>query len=87
MSLTYKVGELKKCRYCGKTFASKSKTNLYCCRECYVKQKSEDAKAYKRQRKSNSQKIIDIAQEAKAHGMSYGKYVAFLEMQKNKGEI
>ena len=44
----------------------------------------EDRKAVNREqkRKKKPKSVRDIAKEAKAHGMSYGKYVAQMEMQK-----
>ena len=37
-----------------------------------------------KKKRSNQELIVDVAKEAKAHGMSYGQYVAFMEHQKNK---
>ena len=79
--------ELQKCRHCGKLFEPKMKTSIYCSRECYSIHKNDYQKEKKKPKKSNGEKIIDISREAKAHRMSYGKYVAYMEQQKKKEEL
>ena len=38
------------------------------------------------ERKTNAQKIIEINAEAKRLGMSYGKYVAMMQMKREQDE-
>lgn len=83
------------CKWCGKTFSyNKGKgTKSYCCKECRRAAQNEA----ERQRKIANQELERCAQkvnkdvnaelrkmanEAVAHGTTYGKYVAMLEKQK-----
>ena len=74
-----------KCKWCGKEFVPTSYRNVFCCRTCMTEHNIEEKKSKRHTKQTNAERIRDIAQEAKAHGMSYGKYVAYLEMQKNRG--
>lgn len=78
----------RKCKYCGKEFIPASHRNLYCRRECFCAYRRETERGKVRpvskKKRSNQELIVDVAKEAKAHGMSYGQYVAFMEHQKNK---
>ena len=78
--------EPQKCKWCGKEFIPTSYRNICCSRKCTEMHRATEAKNKRaaRKKKTNEEKIRDIALEAKAHGMTYGKYVAYLEMQKNK---
>lgn len=69
------------CKWCGKKYIPTSEKNVFCSRSCYYKQHYETKKIEKQQKanmKSNHELIVDIDREAKAHGMSYGKYVALM---------
>ena len=71
-----------KCKWCGKEFVPASCKNVFCSKECgYLHKKEVDKnrrKKVKEKKKSNQELIIDVAREAKAHGMSYGQYVAMM---------
>ncbi len=77
----------RKCKRCGKMFPPKNNKQTYCnpvCRIEYNKEKLiEDRKELKEFRSGKTNNFIrSIAAEAKAAGMSYGKYVAMIELQK-----
>ena len=86
MKLADNVHEPKPCKQCGKYFIPTSYKNICCSRKCLEMHRAAERKNRRaaQKKKTNAEKIRDIALEAKAHGMSYGKYVAYLEMQKNK---
>ena len=75
---------IKQCACCGADFIYTIHNKRYCSPECAHKVQYEDRKAVNREqkRKKKPKSVRDIAKEAKAHGMSYGKYVAQMEMQK-----
>ena len=75
---------IKQCACCGADFVYTIHNKRYCSPECAHKVQYEERKAVKseRKRKKKPKTVRDIAKEARAHGMSYGKYVAMLEMQK-----
>ena len=87
----------RKCVVCGKTFYGYV-LRKYCGIECQrvanqeyyrrskekerAKRKMEERKASEEKNKGNT--IADIAIKAKEAGMSYGKYEAMMEMQRQK---
>lgn len=78
------------CLACGKTFVTNKPNQKTCNAECKsIYSKSIHSKSVKKEKveikepKSNYEEIVDIAIEARKHGMSYGKYVAMMHM---KGE-
>lgn len=88
MKSTDNTHEPKHCKVCGKEFIPTSYKNICCSRKCLEMHRAAERKNRReaRKKRTNAEKIRDINLEAKAHGMSYGKYVAYLEMQKNKEE-
>jgi predicted nucleic acid-binding Zn ribbon protein len=83
---------VRACRICGKWFDATSKNNTLCSAECREIAKTERSRISRRNRNqrkklkktNNAKKIIDLNAEAKAMGMSYGKYVAYLSMKEGK---
>ena len=73
------------CKWCGKEFLPSSYKNVFCSKECvYLHKKAVEKsrpKKVKEKKKSNQELIIDVAREAKAHGMSYGQYVAMMYLR------
>ena len=74
------------CKECGKIFLQDKANQRYCslsCTQAYRKKNaavsSPDPDLLERKQKAKSKDIIGIAAEAREHGMSYGKYVAYLE--------
>jgi hypothetical protein len=64
------------CKVCGDSFITKQPSRVYCSQECVVEGRRilDRLKRAKSKKKSNA--LIDIAVEARKHGMSYGQYVA-----------
>ena len=76
------------CLACGKKFVTNKPNQKTCSAECKsIYSKSihnkpvEKEKVERRKPKSNYEEIVDIAIEARKHGMSYGQYVAMLHMK------
>ena len=80
------------CKRCGKKFFPKVVQNVFCSPECRIAAQTE-RKYWKvsnarrstknaAKKRSNQMLISDIAKEARAHGMSYGQYVAMMEQQR-----
>ena len=65
----------KRCVYCGKLFESGSGSGKYCSEVCRIRWHD---------RGSANREITRLAREALEAGMSYGKYVAMLRVQKMK---
>ena len=74
------------CVYCGKTFINVGHKRKYCSQECSdVMKKTQTKEAQnnaKRKPRKKSTSLRDMAKEAREHGMTYGQYVAKIEMQK-----
>lgn len=79
----------RKCKWCGKEFVPTCHKNVYCSQMCAYEQSKENqkssrlianrkAKEHEVRIRNNQEKIVNIAKEAKAHGMSYGQYVAMM---------
>lgn len=66
---------IKRCVYCGKLFESGSGSGKYCSEVCRIRWHD---------RGSANREITRLAREALDAGMSYGKYVAMLRVQKMK---
>lgn len=82
---------IHECKICGKLFTATSKNNTLCSSECREISRVELARISKRERQrrkkmktNNAKKIIDMNAEAKALGMSYGRYVAYMSMKEGK---
>lgn len=83
---------IRECKICGKWFDSSSKNNTLCSQECKAISKKENSRNCARKRSQrnkiqipkNADKIIEVNTQAKAKGMSYGQYVAYLSMQEEK---
>ena len=85
----------KACIVCGKMFQPTTWQNITCSSDCKRKRKNATNKAYmydylsiKQQAKKAAQEkerkpstLAEINRSAKALGMSYGKYVLYLESQ------
>ncbi len=78
----------KICKICSKEFESNNKRREMCgsveCRREYQSQlwrKKQGAAVKKTKKNNNTKKIVDIAVEARKHGMSYGQYVAKLYLE------
>ena len=67
----------KVCRTCGKAFVATCHNKAYCSQECLVDARRERERLQRMKHKKQSSSLIDIAVEARKHGMSYGQYVAW----------
>lgn len=78
----------KECAICKKTYIPRRASQLYCSDECRNEQKRISSKKYRanRKRTKNDMKnsLQTIITEARKAGMSYGKYVAMLEMKEKE---
>ena len=78
----------KNCNWCKKEFTPTKTGQLYCCLECRRakgrenERQSKEFERMKRKGKFKNKSLRNIALEAKNAGMSYGQYVAKMEMQK-----
>ena len=85
------------CVVCGREFEPPSPINVTCSPECQIERNKVSIKAWrtkkeneqeavvekkKRTHEENVKEMIDLNGKAHAKGMSYGQYVAYLEMQK-----
>lgn len=72
----------KRCAVCNKKYMPVSGMSKYCSKEC----RKEGQKKLREDRKTKqpNSSIRDINKEAKEHGMSYGKYVVWLERGKKQ---
>ena len=78
----------KVCLQCGKAFVANSPSHLYCSEYCGKKYRTSNAGARptrKVPRKPN-QDLIDMAIEARQHGMTYGQYVTWCSFQQAKAK-
>jgi predicted nucleic acid-binding Zn ribbon protein len=76
----------KVCPYCGKTFIQVGSFRKYCSQECSDamnkdRTKPADVEPKKKRRKKPTSLRV-IAKEARKHGMTYGQYVAQMEIRK-----
>lgn len=75
----------KECVMCKKPYIPSRASQLYCTDECRNEQKRIRSKEFREKQKAtkkNKKKSLrTIATEARKAGMSYGKYVAMLEME------
>lgn len=67
---------IRRCVQCGKLFQAGSNSAKYCSDGC--------REMYKRPPGSGNREVIRVAEKAAAAGVSYGKYVAMLRVQKTK---
>ena len=79
-----------KCPVCGKEFQGRH-NKIYCSNVCGQKARTR-RKAGKMLNdliriETSYQRISRVAREARDHGMSFGKYLAFLEVQQSKSVI
>ena len=74
---------------CGTEFESTSNGAMYCSKDCKNARQRERYKLrkqgllpplQKREKKKVNAELVRLSKEAREHGMSYGKYVAMLEM-------
>lgn len=74
------VPKKEKCLACGNEYLMRSANHRFCCTECRI--------SYKRNAQGIKQNasLQETVSRARAAGMSYGQYVAMLEMQKQKGK-
>lgn len=74
----------KNCACCGNPFVVTTHSRIYCSEECYKSMKAILRKKDKPKKKSKKKvaSLRDMAKEAREHGMTYGQYVAQIEMQK-----
>ena len=72
------------CRVCKKKFKKKSGNQVYCSEECRNKGKGEIMRQSRKKWKNRKKKmnLTEIEREAKEAGMSYGRYVAMIEMKR-----
>ena len=82
----YKPKEREKvCPYCGKTFLQTGGFRKYCSKECssaISERTSPTVKEPKKRTRKKTNSLREMAREARKHGMTYGQYVAQMEMQK-----
>lgn len=90
------MNETRKCAVCSRRYIATRANKKYCSSECfdigekraakkrYSKQESKKAIA-KKKKEEQRQAIVNVAAEAKKHGLSYGQYVAKMEQEKIKG--
>lgn len=89
------MNETRKCAICSRRYTTTRANKKYCSTKCAdigekraakknsTKQESKKVIAQKK-REERRKAIIDIAVEAKKHGMSYGQYVAKMELERIK---
>ena len=87
--------ETRKCAVCSRRYITTRANKKYCSTKCAdigekraakknsTKQESKKIIAQKK-REERRKAIIDIAAEARKHGMSYGQYVAKMELENVK---
>lgn len=68
---------IKSCKVCGKEFITTCHNKAYCSEECSVDGKRADDRMRRLKRKKKSNSLVEIAVEARKHGMTYGQYVAW----------
>ena len=82
---------MKTCVVCGKEFAPRCATQICCSRDCAVQKKLDYNRSMKREaareRKrlraaSSKQSLAEIDKTARENGMSYGRYIAWLKLQR-----
>ena len=66
----------KVCKICGNDFISTCHNKAYCSEDCMIHGRRNLERLRKMKRKKQSNSVVDIAIEARKHGMSYGQYVA-----------
>lgn len=92
----------KKCKGCGIKFIAHSGNQIYCSEECrdkeskkrcaqrYKKRKAEKkarrAEEKKRQKEVHMSELAVFNEKAKQHGFSYGQYMIFLQMERDREE-
>lgn len=79
---------VKKCENCGKEFTACEAHRKYCSQECAqagAKGKKSGHSKWKKKHVSTESELVRLANEAAAHGMTYGKYIEWLEKQKKVG--
>ena len=80
---------IKTCAICGKKFVAKSGRQEYCSKACQAARHVGEPSAKDLRTKIESEKragisykqISEVAREARERGMSYGRYVALLELR------
>lgn len=79
---------LIKCRICGEFFNAKNGNARYCSKQCKNKAKLNALHerklglgvSSKKEAKKVNKELVDISVKARELGMSYGQYVAMMEM-------
>ena len=81
--------EAKLCKLCGKEFVPQVGSQTFCCAEHRLEYNNERARERKirkrleaKRKKQKSNSLQTISNEARKLGMSYGQYVARMEMLK-----
>ena len=82
--------EMRNCKICGKLFVPKCNNHFYCSKECRKEGDRLTHKAYRERHKGEKKAkikrrfildkaLVNISNEARKHGMTYGQYVAMME--------
>lgn len=74
-----------KCAVCGCEFVSSSTGRKYCGDECKKEAgRQQDKIRHEKNNPYRNRSLVEMAVEAREHGMTYGQYVAYLESKKQK---
>lgn len=74
-----------KCAVCGKEFISSGTGRKYCSDECKKEARRQRDKArYEKNNPNRNRSLVEMAVEAREHGMTYGQYVVYLESKKKR---
>lgn len=78
----------KTCERCGKAFEAARRDQKFCCCDCRWRANNTRVREKEREerletpRPEKSESLEDVARAAAASGMTYGRYVAWMEQRK-----
>ena len=81
--VNYNKPRERQCAHCGAMFTAGIHNKVYCSKKCYV-DINRKSKSKPKGKKPKIKSIAQMQREAREHGMSYGQYEAYLEMQKGE---
>lgn len=82
--------KIRSCEYCGKSYEASGRNQKYCSRTCgrqMRNQQKQAEQAEKERLKANRKGLAGIVAEARAAGMSYGKYQAMWQAKEIRVDI
>ncbi len=84
--------EIRNCKICNKQFQAVQHNHNCCSSECAKELTRVNSREYKRRKRGRNKSakpktLHELSVEAAAHGMSYGMYVAQLELKGRSGSI